>query len=413
MTLAIIESYSDGITSPSEMPLSTRIPGPVGRPRRSTVPGAAAKPRSTSSALTRASIACPRAGGGSPSSRPPAATWICSLTRSRPVTASVTGCSTWRRVLTSRKVSARSCGWYRNSTVPTFRYPAASSRLTAPRRSAILLLRVQCRRRRLLDQLLAAALDRAVAHADGPARAVVVGDHLHLDVARAGHEPLHQHARVTESPPGLVARPLEGRQQLGLGLHDPDPAPAAAAGRLDHEREADRGRVAERVRVGLHRAPAPLGDRYPDLLGEQLGGDLVAEAPHRVGGRADERDADPLAQLGERGVLGDEPPPDPGRVRAALAQRPLELGVVDVGVAGAGAPDHHRLVGLAHEGGPALLERVEGDRADRPATLVVELTGRVDQPSCGLTSVDDGDPAVHRAPTLTLHSPERYGASRT
>ena len=25
-------------------------------------------------------------------------------------------------------------------------------------------------------------------------------------------------------------------------------------------------------------------------------------------------DADPLAQLGERGILGDEPPPDPGRV---------------------------------------------------------------------------------------------------
>ena len=111
MTLAIIESYCDGITSPSETPVSTRIPGPVGRPSSSTVPGAGAKPRSTSSALTRASIACPRAAGGSPSSRPPAAMWICSFTRSRPVAASVTGCSTWRRVLTSRKVSVRSSGW--------------------------------------------------------------------------------------------------------------------------------------------------------------------------------------------------------------------------------------------------------------------------------------------------------------
>ena len=87
--------------------------------------------------------------------------------------------------------------------------------------------------------------------------------------------------------------------------------------------------------------------------------------------------------------------------------------MVDVGVAGAGAPDHQRLVGLAHEGGPALLERMEGDRADRPATLVVELTGRVDQPSCGLTSVDDGDPAVHWRPTLTPRPRERYGAPRT
>ena len=28
-----------------------------------------------------------------------------------------------------------------------------------------------------------------------------------------------------------------------------------------------------------------------------------------MGGRADEGDADPLAQLGERGILGDEPHP--------------------------------------------------------------------------------------------------------
>ena len=33
----------------------------------------------------------------------PAATRICQRTRSSPVTISVTGCSTWRRVLTSRK----------------------------------------------------------------------------------------------------------------------------------------------------------------------------------------------------------------------------------------------------------------------------------------------------------------------
>ena len=42
-------------------------------------------------------------GGGSGSRRPPSATCSCSSTRSRPVVASVTGCSTCRRVFISRK----------------------------------------------------------------------------------------------------------------------------------------------------------------------------------------------------------------------------------------------------------------------------------------------------------------------
>ena len=58
-----------------------------------------------SSAVTRHSMACPSKahvvlvnGSGSP-----AAIRICSRTRSIPVTISVTGCSTWMRVFTSRK----------------------------------------------------------------------------------------------------------------------------------------------------------------------------------------------------------------------------------------------------------------------------------------------------------------------
>ena len=69
--------------------------------QRDAGPGAGAKPRAGSSALRRTSIAWPRGGGGSPSSRPPAAMWSCSRTRSAPVTISVTGCSTWSRALTS------------------------------------------------------------------------------------------------------------------------------------------------------------------------------------------------------------------------------------------------------------------------------------------------------------------------
>ena len=72
--------------------------------------GAGRKPSAGSSALKRASIAWPDGSGGSPSSRPAAATCSWSLTRSSPVTASVTGCSACRRALTSMNEKRRSAG---------------------------------------------------------------------------------------------------------------------------------------------------------------------------------------------------------------------------------------------------------------------------------------------------------------
>ena len=64
----------------------------------------------------------------------PAATRSCSRTRSTPVTSSVTGCSTWRRVLTSRKKKSRVASSTRNSTVPVDVYPMAraSERAASP-----------------------------------------------------------------------------------------------------------------------------------------------------------------------------------------------------------------------------------------------------------------------------------------
>ena len=63
MILAIIESNSAAMSSPSATPVSTRIPGPDGSRSADTRPGVGAKSCSGSSALSRASIAYPRDGG--------------------------------------------------------------------------------------------------------------------------------------------------------------------------------------------------------------------------------------------------------------------------------------------------------------------------------------------------------------
>jgi hypothetical protein len=71
---------------------------------RGDVPGLGWKLRAGSSAFTRHSITWPRSGGSSLTRiSSPAATRICSFTRSTPVSISVTGCSTWMRVFISMK----------------------------------------------------------------------------------------------------------------------------------------------------------------------------------------------------------------------------------------------------------------------------------------------------------------------
>ena len=87
------------------------------------VPGLGRKrPPAGFSALIRISMECPRRCASTSSwlmgSGSPEATLICHSTRSIPVTISVTGCSTWRRVFISRKKNSPS--WKMNSTVPAF-----------------------------------------------------------------------------------------------------------------------------------------------------------------------------------------------------------------------------------------------------------------------------------------------------
>ena len=84
--------------------------GAGGEPEEADAAGRGEKPRAGSSALRRTSMAWPLDGGGSPSSRPPAATCSWSATRSAPVTTSVTGCSTWRRALTSMNENCSDSG---------------------------------------------------------------------------------------------------------------------------------------------------------------------------------------------------------------------------------------------------------------------------------------------------------------
>ena len=263
MTLAIIESYSDGITSPSAMPVSTRIPGPVGRPRqlhRARRRGEAAlRVLRVDAGLDRVP-ARRRRIPLEPAARRDVELQLDQVEAGRRLGHRVLHLEA-RVDLEEGKRSAPAAGrGTRRCRRCGTRPPAQVDR--APRRSASPAPRPApaTPTPRSASGCAAGPSSRA---RRPPRRSVVVGDHLHLDVARAGHEPLHQHARVTERPPGLGARPLEGGGSSASDFTRRIPRPPPTGGRLDHQREADRRRVRQRVRDrsppgrGSTRRPVP------------------------------------------------------------------------------------------------------------------------------------------------------------
>ena len=157
----------------------------------------------------------------------PAATRSCCSTRSRPVTASVTGCSTCRRALTSRKKNDPSSS-SRNSTVPALAYPAVRASRRAASPIAARIAAGHRRRRRLLDQLLVPALDAALALAEVDERSMGVAQDLDLDVAGPRQVPLEQQPVVAERRGRLAPGGVERLVELRWLAHDPHPAAAAA-----------------------------------------------------------------------------------------------------------------------------------------------------------------------------------------
>ena len=152
--------------------------------------------------------------------------------------------------------------------MPAPTYPAAAQMSRAAVWIWRALLVGQERRRRLLDQLLVPALQRAVPGADDRDRAVLVGHDLRLDVPRLVQVALDEALAAAERRLRLAHR---GREQLRDLLHragDLEPAPAAAERRLDRHRQAVLLGEREHLvragdRVGACRAPAARRPRRP------------------------------------------------------------------------------------------------------------------------------------------------------
>ncbi len=299
-------------------------------------------------------MACPWRGGSSASGGRgrPSATSSCRRTRSRPVTISVTGCSTCRRVFTSRKAKVPS-GRRRNSTVPAPTYPMARAAVTAVAQISVRSARCHGGRGALLDDLLVPSLDGALALEQMDHGSVGVPQDLDLDVAGTGDVGLQEHGAVAEGGRRLPGGRGDGVGQVARALHHAH-APATTPGRrLDQDRPTQfGGRVDQALlhqaafdgaasrlpRCGRRRprrpGPADRGENGDAGTGHgRLGRQFRSHGLDDVGGWPHEDESGRLAGPGEAGVLGQEAvagvdgvgagrhgPPPPGRRRAGRSR---------------------------------------------------------------------------------------------
>ena len=160
--------------------------------------------------------------------------------------------------------------------------------------------------RGLLDQLLVAALRRAVALADPDAVAVRVGDDLHLDVAGPREVALDVALVASEALECLGLGRLERAVGLVGRLDDAHASAAAAVGRLDGDGPAVLLAEGDDIVAGLQVLGGAGHALHAGFLRRDATRDLLAHDDHGLGRRADEDHAAVGDLAGEVRVLGEE-----------------------------------------------------------------------------------------------------------
>ena len=254
----------------------------------------------------------------------------------------------------------------------------------------LLALRVgQERRRRLFHQLLEAALQRAVAGAGDDDVAVLVGDHLRLDVARLVQVALDEALAAAERRDGLAGGRLEQLGDLFDGAGHLHAAAAAAEGGLDRDRHAVLLGEGHHLVGVLDRVGGAGHQRRLRAGGDVAGGDLVAEVADRLRAGPDPDQAGVDHRLGEIGVLRKEPVAGVDGVGAGFGRGVEDLAEVQVGLRRGLAAQRERLVGQPH------VRRLGVGLGVHRHAGQARIAGRPDHPDSDLAAIGDenlGDP---------------------
>ena len=247
---------------------------------------------------------------------------------------------------------------------------------------------VHHRRGGLLDQLLVAALHRAVALSEEDDVASRVADHLCLHVVRALHVPLEEHLRPPEVRLRLTGGTPKRLLQVIAGAHDVHALAAASERGLHEQGEADPlGLLLGLPEVDRLRRTGD--DGHAGGVGGAPSGGLVAHRLDRLRARPDEREARFLNGLSEVRALGEEAVSGMDHRRPGPPSGVQDRADRQVRGGRQGGPDAKGDVGHLHVQRVSIRVRVHGDGWDP------ELATRADEPHRDLPPVGDQDPRFH------------------
>src|SRR3990172_7211090 len=161
--------------------------------------------------------------------------------------------------------------------------------------------------RRLLDQLLVPALDRAFSFAEGDHVALFIGNDLDLDMPRLGNVFFDVDIGIAECGERLGLRHDERLGELGLIENNAHALAAAARDRLDDHREPDLPGELDPDPFFPNDPLAPRQNGDPGLLRGLPGLCLVSHELHTFRARTDEPYPRGVADLGKVRVFRQEP----------------------------------------------------------------------------------------------------------
>ena len=248
---------------------------------------------------------------------------------------------------------------------------------------------VEQRTGRLLDDLLVAALQRALALPQVDDVPVLIGEHLHLDVARGEHQPLEEEGVVAEAACGLASGRGERLGQVCRVVDLAHPLAAAACGRLHEDGEAHLTRAGDELFVREPGFRDSGNQRHATRGDGLLRGDLVTHDVDRCGGGAEEDDALLLETAGECRILGEEAVSRVDRLGACRPDSRDDPLDVEVGLGGRGRPQPIGEVRGLRVGGLGVGIGVDGDGLD------AQIAAGADDAQGDLAAVGDEDPGEH------------------
>ena len=249
-------------------------------------------------------------------------------------------------------------------------------------------------RRRLLDDLLIAALDRTFALAEMNHIAVAVAEHLDFDVARIDDEFLDEHAVVAKRRRGLGLRARKTLDHFVGLIGDAHALAAAARRRLQHYGIADFIGDPDGFLAILDHAEIARHDADIGLRGEFLGFDLVAHRLDGAGVGTDEDDIGVGQRRGEGRPFGQESVAGMHRLGARALAGVDDFLDQQIGLRGRRRADMHGLVGHFDMQRVGVRVGINGDRGD------AQPPGGLNDAAGDLATIGDQNFTKHKRPNF-------------